>query len=42
MRFGASYWFELNETVAASPAIFADVAGGRWSLVYGVVFGVGF
>jgi len=42
MRFGVGYWFALNETVAASPAIFADVVGGRWSLVYGVVFGVGF
>ena len=41
MRFGVGYWFALNETVAASPAIFADVAGGRWSLVYGIVFGVG-
>ena len=41
LRFGVGYWFELNETVAASPAIFADVAQGRWSLVYGIVFGVG-
>ena len=42
MRFGLGYWFALNQTVAASPAVFADVAGGRWSLVYGIVFGVGF
>jgi len=42
MRFGVGYWFEFNETVAVSPAIFADVVGGRWSLVYGVLFGVGF
>ena len=41
LRFGVGYWFALNETVAVSPAIFADVANGRWSLVYGVLFGVG-
>ncbi len=41
MRFGVGYWFALNETVAASPAIFVDATSARTSLVYGVLFGVG-
>ncbi|KPK56544.1 MAG: hypothetical protein AMS21_12655 [Gemmatimonas sp. SG8_38_2] len=40
MRLGVAYWFEMNETVGVAPAIFVDHASERWSLVYGMVFGV--
>jgi hypothetical protein len=42
LRFGASYGFQVNETLAIGPLISADVTNGRWTLVYGVAFGVGF
>lgn len=41
-RLGTAYWFEVNETIALAPTFMADVANGRWTLVYGLSFGVGF
>ncbi len=41
-RFGTAYWFEVNETISLAPTFMADVANGRWTLVYGLSFGVGF
>ena len=40
-RFGAGYWFALNETIAVAPTFMADVAQGHWSLIYGLSVGVG-
>ena len=40
-RFGAAYWFELNETLALAPTLMADVVQGHWALVYGLSVGVG-
>lgn len=41
-RLGLAYWFEVNEALSVAPAFYADVAGGRCTLVYGVLLGVGF
>lgn len=40
-RLGAIYEIEVNH-FAIGPQINADVSGGRWTLVYGVTFGIGF
>jgi hypothetical protein len=42
VRFGAAYWFSLGGSLAFAPQINADVAGGHWTLVYGVAIGAGF
>jgi len=40
-RFGVDYEIVMGNFVLA-PQVNADVAGGHWTLVYGVAFGVGF
>jgi len=41
MRFGAIYEFEFDKW-SIGPQIHADLAGGHWTLVFGVSFGIGF
>ena len=41
MRFGTIYEFVIDRWVVA-PQVNADVVSGRWTLVYGVAFGIGF
>ncbi len=41
MRFGMIYDIELNNW-KLGPQVHADLVNGRWSLVYGIAFGIGF
>ena len=41
MRFGMIYDIELNNW-ALGPQVHADLVNGRWTLVYGIAFGIGF
>jgi hypothetical protein len=38
LRLGAGYGFELTPQAALGPVLFADWAGNRWTLVYGVAW----
>ena len=41
VRIGAGYGFPLGEA-GIGPAVFADYAGDRWTIVYGVAMVTGF
>jgi hypothetical protein len=41
-RFGAGWEFEVGRSFVLTPALFADLAGSKWTLVYGLEFGYGF